>query len=133
MDLAENRVAMLRMIHVQAAVADVGGDPNATVDGLIAVAAAHHLADQAMLRDYLYTDPGLPVLSGVAWDSPVALIVASHPYLGQHLDPPTGNVHVVDPTTDRTLLLSLADAGLKHPRLDEVLHLVMDPETSFPE
>jgi len=113
---AEETVMTLRDLYLVAAANETGIDnPGDMTTVEIADAVAGYDPQYAEdLKLMVSTDPGFPVLVGAAWDHPVPVVAVTTSFVDGDdiLPPPSGNVVLIDPTNESTLLRTMQDAGL---------------------
>jgi hypothetical protein len=110
--VAEHQVEALRQICVAAALDRNGlACPDSPQD-MVRLGADNGLWDFQTVDDLLAFPVALPTegIVGAEWANTMPLIVSTSAFL-DGTAPPTGNVVWIDPTSDRTLLQSLADAA----------------------
>jgi len=117
--IAEDMVMTLRDIHATAAAHAAGVDlADKSIQELAREAVSKDVTtDPAILADVdamMGAHPSFPVLPGAAWELslPVVAVTSSYATPDGYLPLPTGNVILIDPTTDSTLLRSLQSAGV---------------------
>lgn len=114
--LAEETVQSLRDIYLVYAAVEAGIDyAELDSDEIARLVAGDDLEYAADLSLEVRTDPAFPVLVGAAWDHPVPVVAVTTAFLnadGTFLPPPTGNVVLIDPYSESSLIRSMEQAGL---------------------
>ncbi|MDR2620332.1 MAG: hypothetical protein LBC29_04360 [Propionibacteriaceae bacterium] len=118
--IATQHIPFLREIYLANALDEAGVEYGQWMyddDGVLKMAQAaedNGLAPYSQLVQYLSTNPVFPVLAGEKWDYKVRLVLLANAYVSHEVEmsPPTGNVIIINPLTDLTLLQTMQEVGV---------------------